>query len=112
MTTKDKTIATLKNDIIDWVDNTAMNVIHTYYKANLTTLIPTPLSVKFGNKFAQVWQGRIIWAFIALTDDATKNQLAGDLLKPKSWRAPAKKSRGNILDGTANFGPYGPTYLT
>jgi hypothetical protein len=35
----------------------------------------------------------------------------GDLMKPASWRAPAKHSRGNIFDGTAKWSHYGPTYL-
>jgi hypothetical protein len=35
----------------------------------------------------------------------------GDLLKPASWRTPAKHSRGNIFDGTDNWSYYGPEYL-
>lgn len=37
----------------------------------------------------------------------------GDVLKPASWRRPAKHARGNIFDpsGIATMGPYGPAYL-
>lgn len=38
----------------------------------------------------------------------------GDILKPASWRAPAKHARGNLftLDGGLNgVGAYGPNYL-
>jgi hypothetical protein len=35
----------------------------------------------------------------------------GDLLKPATWKAPAKHSRGNIIDGTAMWGEYGPSYI-
>jgi hypothetical protein len=35
----------------------------------------------------------------------------GDLMKAASWRAAAKHSRGNIFDGTAKYGMYGPKYL-
>jgi hypothetical protein len=35
----------------------------------------------------------------------------GDLLKPASWKAPAKHSRGNIFDGTDKWTFYGPDYL-
>jgi hypothetical protein len=35
----------------------------------------------------------------------------GDLLKPASWKAPAKHSRGNIFDGTDKWEYYGPSYL-
>jgi hypothetical protein len=43
------------------------------------------------------------WAFIDLTN--------GDILKPATWRAPAKHSRGNVFDddyGMKYIGPYGP----
>jgi hypothetical protein len=46
-----------------------------------------------------------VWAFI---DKAT-----GDVLKPASWKAPAKGARGNIFDkdkGLKRVGPYGPEY--
>ena len=46
------------------------------------------------------------WAFI--------NTENGDVLKPASWKAPAKHARGNIYDahgGTKTVGPYGPAYM-
>ena len=46
------------------------------------------------------------WAFIDRT--------TGDVLKPATYRAPAKHARGNIFDasnGMASMGPYGPAYL-
>ena len=38
----------------------------------------------------------------------------GDVLKPASWKAPAKHARGNIFDdrnGLGMMGEYGPAYL-
>lgn len=38
----------------------------------------------------------------------------GNVLKPASWKSPAKHARGNILDehsGLKHIGPYGPAYL-
>lgn len=38
----------------------------------------------------------------------------GDVLKPASYKAPAKGARGNIFDmhnGLAKITPYGPAYL-
>jgi hypothetical protein len=35
----------------------------------------------------------------------------GDLLKPATWKAPAKNSRGNIFEGTDKWEYFGPTYL-
>lgn len=46
------------------------------------------------------------WAFVDRTN--------GDVLKPATWRAPAKHARGNIFDdkgGMGSMGPYGPAYL-
>lgn len=49
---------------------------------------------------------RRAWAFIDVT--------TGDILKPKTWKQPAKHPRGNIFDddyGMKNVGPYGPNYM-
>lgn len=101
----------IKSQIESWVANEAQAVINEHYAAHLSSLNVPTLTVKFGQKYAQVWNGTTIWAFIALTDEAAKAQVVGDLLKPASWRAPAKHSRGNILEGTASYGPYGPVYI-
>ena len=57
--------------------------------------------------------GNRVWGFVSLVDGTLKGApvKVGDLLKAAGWRAPAKHSRGNILDGTAQYGPYGPSYL-
>ncbi len=47
-----------------------------------------------------------VWAFIDKTN--------GDVLKPASWRAPARGARGNLYDefgGMKFIGPYGPAYM-
>ena len=46
-----------------------------------------------------------VWAFIDKTN--------GDILKPESWKKPAKHARGNIYeDDCMQFiGPYGPAYM-
>ena len=45
------------------------------------------------------------WAFIDKTN--------GDILKPASWKKPAKHARGNVLDKSSwkKMTPYGPQYL-
>jgi len=46
------------------------------------------------------------WAFL--------NTENGDVLKPASWKAPAKHARGNIYDsagGLKTVGVYGPAYM-
>ena len=47
-----------------------------------------------------------VWAFIDRT--------TGDVLKPASYKAPAKHARGNIFDekgGMGSMSSYGPAYL-
>ena len=50
---------------------------------------------------------------ISRVDDVLKGApiKKGDLLKAATWKAPAKHARGNIIDGTARYGVYGPEYL-
>jgi len=54
-----------------------------------------------------------VWAFVSMWEGVVKGSLVckGDLLKPASWNAPAKHSRGNIFDGSDKWNFYGPTYL-
>lgn len=54
---------------------------------------------------------RSAWGFVALKDNPKKGERIGDLLKAASWNAPAKIPRGNILDGTAKYDKYSPSYL-
>lgn len=68
------------------------------------------MSVIRGVRFAKIIAidrlGRRVHSFIDLHN--------GDILKPASWKAPAKHARGNILDadgGLKLIGPYGPAYL-
>ena len=83
-----------------------------YDKINLSSKEPD-LVVEIGNKFIRLWQGTSCWGFISRVDGDLKGSTIkkGDLLKAATWKAPAKHSRGNIMDGTARYGVYGPEYL-
>ncbi len=69
--------------------------------------------VEVGNKFIRIWHGTSCWGFISRVDGDLKGSpiKKGDLLKAATWKAPAKHARGNIIDGTARYGVYGPDYL-
>jgi hypothetical protein len=69
--------------------------------------------VEIGNKFIRIWEGTGCWGFISRVDGDLKGSpiKKGDLLKAATWKAPAKHSRGNIIDGTAKYGVHGPSYL-
>ena len=87
--------------------------IDVYYAKNLSNLTPTHLMLEVGNKFLRLWQGTSCWGFISRVDGDLKGApiKKGDLLKAASWKAPAKHARGNIMDGTAKYGVYGPSYI-
>ena len=77
------------------------------------------LEASFGTRFIRIMKRSVdvdqttqrpfhssAWAFVDRTN--------GDVLKPATWKAPAKHSRGNIFDpqnGLGSMGPYGPAYL-
>lgn len=62
-------------------------------------------------------QHRSVYAFIAKYEGFTKalgEYKQGDVLKPASWKTPAKHARGNIFDddnGLGSAGKYGLEYL-
>jgi len=63
-----------------------------------------------GQKFIKITNGNGVKAFIVKQDDGKFKM--GDILKPASWRAPAKYSaRGNVLEGNYAIQWTGPLYL-
>lgn len=64
------------------------------------------LTYKNNKKYIRVMCNNSAWAFI--------NKENGDILKPASFKAPAKHARGNIFDehnGMKYITAYGPMYL-
>ena len=87
--------------------------IETYYKTNLSNLTFQPVVVTIGTKFIGITHNGSRWGFISRFDGTFKGRpiRKGDLMKAASWTSPAAISRGNIGDGTAQYGVYGPEYL-
>lgn len=92
----------------------AQEIINRYFAAQYPSLTPSTLTIDpQGQRYLRIVSTndggrgqRSVFAFL----DATN----GDVLKPASWRAPAKHARGNLFDpsgGLAKVGPYGPAYL-
>jgi hypothetical protein len=71
------------------------------------------VEIKNNTKYYKLISNKSVWGFISKVDGIFKGSpiKVGDLLMPASWSTPAKHSRGNILDNTACYGVYGPTYL-
>jgi hypothetical protein len=66
-----------------------------------------PLRFERGVKFARIVKNdgcqESVFCFVRLDD--------GAILKAAGWKAPAKHARGNIANGAADVGVYGPAYL-
>ena len=63
-----------------------------------------------GQKFIKITNGNGVKAFVVKQDDGKFKM--GDILKPASWRAPAKNSaRGNVLEAGYAIQWTGPLYL-
>ena len=113
-TTNEKALNYLKNNPIvnNFIEKVNAERVE-YYKNMNFKQGKTDLIVEIGNKFIRLWDGSTCWGFISRVDGDLKGSpiKKGDLLKAASWKAPAKHARGNITDGTARYGVYGPEYL-
>ena len=86
-----------------------------YWDSNFSYKSYTPLIVEKGRKYIKLTDSinGSVWAFVSMIDGVNKGVLIkkGDLLKPASWKSPAKHSRGNIFDGTDSWEYHGPNYI-
>ncbi len=115
-----KTITANSPEVQAWLSKiSAMEVEHT--TKNFSNLSPGSFEIQEGSCFIRVISigrgSRSAYAFIAKKDNTTKalgTVKCGDILRPATWKAPAKHARGNIYDehgGMASMTPYGPAYL-
>jgi hypothetical protein len=90
--------------------------INADFKKNYPNLKPSVLQIQKGKRYIKIVSvrqsggGKSVHTFI----DAKEGNTFGDILKPASWKAPAKHSRGNVFDGSwgvNSVGVYGPAYL-
>ena len=112
--TEQKALDYLKNNpiVAKFIDKVNRERKEYYEKANMPNQY-SELIVEIGTKFIRLWQGSSCWGFISRVDGDLKGApiKKGDLLKAATWKAPAKHARGNIIDGTAQYGEYGPSYI-
>jgi len=94
----------------------AQKLIDDDYRKNYTNLKPPKLTAKKGGRYVKIIRkeqsgsGTSVHAFV----DAKDGPTFGDVLKPASWKAPAKHARGNLFDGSWGLkymSAYGPAYL-
>lgn len=98
----DKSIKYLSNNLI--VDE---------FIKNLKSKYGRNYEITVGSKFIRIMNGTTVWGFISRFDGMFKGYMVrkGDLMMAATHKAPAKHSRGNIIDGTASYDKYGPNYL-
>jgi len=95
---------------VSWLAG-AQKIITDYWAARGYTHSPAPkLTANFGTRYVRIMRADTgsssAHAFIDRTN--------GDVLKPATYKAPAKHARGNIFDsqnGLGSMGEYGPAYL-
>jgi hypothetical protein len=81
-------------------------LVNNYYTKNYPNLPPCEWKVEEGTRYCRIVHDSRAFAFV--------DKKNGDVLKPASWKTPAKHARGNIYDdhsGLGMMGPYGPAYL-
>jgi hypothetical protein len=105
------------NPIVKEFVEKADKVRFDYFETNFPALFNDgrykKLEVIVGNKYIKLVADGSVWGFISRYDGLFKGRpiRKGDLLKADNWRTPSAVSRGNIVDGTERFGPWGPDYL-
>lgn len=96
----------------EWLQK-AQAVVNANYANNFPTLVPSLLEMSDGRRYIRIDTindggrgSRSVWAFI--------DKWTGDVLKPATYKAPAKHARGNLFDSDGGVGKltaYGPAYL-
>lgn len=97
----------------------AQKIINDDWVKNHFTSSPPILTPDKGNRFIRIWREdsqKSAHAFIDVEGGLHKGVMnkPGDVLKPATWRAPAKHARGNIFDeynGLHFMKWTGPDYL-
>jgi hypothetical protein len=98
--------------VAKFIDEVNAKRLEYYTKVNMPNQYED-LVAEIGSKYIRLWTGTSCWGFISRVDGDLKGApiKKGDLLKAATWKAPAKHARGNIIDGTAQWGEYGPSYI-
>lgn len=101
------------NSVVEKFINKVDEILELDRSTNFSNLPQRMIKIELGNKFIKIWCDTYCWGFISRIDGNLKGSpiKKGDLLKPASHKSPARHSRGNIIDGTAKWNIYGPSYL-
>ena len=107
----------MEKEIQNYVDAMNEKVREESKKYNYESYLSDHL-VKFvpgGRNYGRIDTGTRVHSFIALKDISTKSLTfkKGDILKPASYKAPAKHARGSVYDPKSyeGYSTNGPHYL-
>jgi hypothetical protein len=110
----------------------AQKIFNKYWAdSNFTHSPGEEMVVEDGPRYVRIWGWDLVWidrndhskGWTRLYHDGQRparrihtfiDKLTGDILKPATWKAPAKHPRGNLFDesnGLAHVTPHGPAYL-
>ena len=88
--------------VLDYSKGNTNERMFNEYKDGFKTIV--------GQKFIKITNNNGVKAFVVKADGGRFKM--GDILKPASWRAPAKnRARGNVLEGNYAIQWTGPLYL-
>jgi hypothetical protein len=93
-----------------WLDE-VNKIRKEYWDKNFTYKPYEPLTYTKGRNYVKIMDSTSVWGFVAMKDNPKKGEIVGDLLKAASYNTPARRSRGNIFNGTDQWKYYGPKYL-
>lgn len=127
MDTIDKS-AILMDAVNTWLEAVREHVLKShnddFRRASQSGKDYTSLSIEDSPKYIRIIAERFgghrsIWAYVVKEDNITRTlgvQSRGDILKPASWKIPAKHARGNVFspgeNGCCNIVNWtGPSYL-
>jgi hypothetical protein len=97
-------IMTFEQALVKYVE-TVQEVYNKHFAEHYDNLVPDLIQVEGGRKYVKISRtsdgghkhGQTsVHSFICTEDDPKKNLKQGDILKPATWRAPARHARGNI----------------
>ena len=81
--------------LVNYVE-VVQNAVNEYFSGRLSNLVPDLIQIAGGRKYIKIIKvddggngSKSVHSFV--------NAENGDILKPASWRAPAKHARGNIF---------------
>jgi hypothetical protein len=101
-------------EFLSWFEG-VKKITNDYFDLNFPNNPKPSFEFKMGPRYVKIIRDRSVHAFIRdRSVHAFIDCINGDVLKPTSWRAPAKHSRGNIFDtknGLGSMEVFGPAYL-